>query len=129
MRISFTDRELDVMAVLWARGSGTVAEVRDALADDLARTTVLTVLRVLEEKGYVRHVTEGKAHRYVPTVEPDVAGRSALARILSTMFAGSHELLLAQLVSDRKIDRNKLRQLRAILDARLAVNPGERGDK
>src|SRR5262245_57508380 len=124
MRIAFTDRELDVMAVLWARGSGTVAEVRDALADEFARTTVLTVLRVLEEKGYVRHVAEGKAHRYVPTVEPDVAGKSALARILSTMFAGSHELLLAQLVSDRQIDRKKLKQLRAVLDARLAVNDG-----
>ena len=119
MRIAFTDRELDVMAVLWARGTGTVAEVRDALADDFARTTVLTVLRTLEEKGYVRHVTEGKAHRYVPTVEPDLAGRSALSRILDTMFAGSHELLLAQLVSDRNVDKAKLRQLRAVLDARL----------
>lgn len=119
MRIAFTDRELDVMAVLWARGSGTVAEVRDALADDFARTTVLTVLRTLEEKGYVRHLAEGKAHRYVPTVEPDLAGRSALSRILDTMFAGSHELLLAQLVSDRNVDKAKLRQLRAVLDARL----------
>ena len=119
MRIAFTDRELDVMAVLWARGTGTVAEVRDALADDFARTTVLTVLRTLEEKGYVRHLTEGKAHRYVPTVEPDLAGRSALSRILDTMFAGSHELLLAQLVSDRNVDKAKLRQLRAVLDARL----------
>ena len=119
MRIAFTDRELDVMAVLWARGSGTVAEVRDALADDFARTTVLTVLRTLEDKGYVRHIAEGKAHRYVPTVEPDLAGRSALSRILDTMFAGSHELLLAQLVSDRNVDKTKLRQLRAVLDARL----------
>src|SRR5262249_37168115 len=119
MRVSFTERELDVMAGLWARGSGTVAEVRDALADDFARTTVLTVLRTLEDKGYVRHVAEGKAHRYVPTVEPDLAGRSALSRILDTMFAGSHELLLAQLVSDRNVDKAKLRQLRAVLDARL----------
>lgn len=127
MRIAFTDRELDVMAVLWARGSGTVAEVRDALADDFARTTVLTVLRTLEDKGYVRHVAEGKAHRYVPTVEPDLAGRSALSRILDTMFAGSHELLLAQLVSDRNVDKTKLRQLRAILDARLG--PDEEAER
>ncbi len=124
MKVSFTDRELDIMAVLWARGSGTVAEVRDALADDFARTTVLTVLRVLEDKGYVRHVAEGKAHRYLATVEPHVAGRSALSRILATMFAGSHEHLLAQLVSDRHIDRKKLKQLRAVLDARLAAHGG-----
>jgi predicted transcriptional regulator len=110
------------MAVLWSRGSGTVAEVRDALADDFARTTVLTVLRTLRDKGYVRHVAEGKAHRYVPAVEPDDAGRSALSRILATMFAGSHTLLLTQLVSDRNIDPKKLRQLRAVLDAQLAVH-------
>lgn len=125
MKVTFTDRELDVMAVLWSRGSGTVAEVRDALADDFARTTVLTVLRTLEEKGYVEHRIEGKAHRYVPTVEPDIAGRSALTRILDTMFGGSHEQLLAQLVSDRKINPNKLRKLRAVLDARIALNDDE----
>ena len=125
MKVTFTDRELDVMTVLWSRGSGTVAEVRDALADDFARTTVLTVLRTLEEKGYVEHVAEGKAHRYVPAVEPDVAGRSALIRILDTMFGGSHEQLLAQLVSDRKINPTKLRRLRAILDARIALNDDE----
>ena len=120
MKITFTDRELDVMAVLWARGSGTVSEVRDALAGDFAYTTVLTVLRTLEEKDYVTHVAEGKAHRYMPTVEPDVAGRSAITRIVDTMFAGSPELLLTQLVSDRRLDRKKLKQLRALLDARLA---------
>lgn len=123
MSISFTDRELDVMAVLWKRGSGTVAEVRDALSDEFARTTVLTVLRTLEEKGYVTHVAEGKAHRYVPAVEPDVAGRSAMQRILDAMFGGSAERLLAQLVNDRRIDRKKLQQLREVLDAKL----GDRG--
>ena len=127
MRISFTDRELDVMVVLWNQGSGTVGEVRDALADEFARTTVLTVLRTLEEKGYVTHVPEGKAHRYVPAVEPDAAGKSALHRILDTMFAGSPEKLLAQLVSDRKIDRAKLRQLRAVLDERLGAREGRKG--
>ena len=119
MSISFTDRELDVMAVLWKRGSGTVAEVRDALTDEFARTTVLTVLRTLEEKGYVTHTAEGKAHRYIPAVEPDVAGGSAMRRILDSMFGGSPERLLAQLVSDRRIDRKKLQQLRAVLDDKL----------
>ena len=74
MDISFTDRELDVMAVLWQRGSGTVTEVRDALDDELAYTTVLTVLRTLEDKGYVTHTAEGKAHRYVPAVTQHAAG-------------------------------------------------------
>ena len=119
MKISFTGRELDVMAVLWEKGSGTVTEVREALSEEFAYTTVLSVLRTLEDKGYVKHITEGKAHRYLPTVEPDIAGRSALTRILDTMFAGSPELLLTQLVSDRRLDKKKLKQLRALLDARI----------
>ena len=121
MGISFTDRELDVMAVLWQRGSGTVAEVRDALDDDLAYTTVLTVLRTLEEKGYVTHTAEGKAHRYVPAVTQHAAGGSALSRVLDKIFDGSTELLLTQLVSDRKLDPDELRRLRNLLDERLTV--------
>jgi predicted transcriptional regulator len=132
LAISFTDRELDVMTVLWERGSGTVAEVRESLPNDFARTTVLTVLRTLEEKGYVVHTAEGKAHRYVPTVEPDVAGRTAMGRLLDTMFGGSPERLLAQLMSDRRVDREKLRQLRQLLDERLGQtdrNQAKKGGK
>ena len=61
---TFTDRELDIMAILWERGPSTVAEVRERLSDELAHNTVLTVLRVLEDKGYVSHTEEGKAHRF-----------------------------------------------------------------
>ncbi len=123
MRISFTDRELDVMAVLWDRGSATVADVRERLPDDLAYTTVLSVLRTLEEKGHVDHREEGKAHRYFPLVERRVAGRSALARLIDTVFNGSPELLLTQLVSDRDLSDDQIKKLRRLLDARL------RGDK
>ena len=123
MRISFTDRELDVMAVLWHRGSATVAEVRERLPDDLAYTTVLSVLRTLEEKGHVGHRGEGKAHRYFPLVERRVAGRSALARLIDTVFNGSPELLLTQLVSDRDLSDDQIKKLRRLMDARL------RGDK
>jgi predicted transcriptional regulator len=120
MDISFTDRELDVMAVLWRKGSGTVAEVRDALDDTFAYTTVLTVLRTLEDKGFITHIAEGKAHRYLPAVTPDLAGKSALTRVLDKIFAGSPELLLTQLVSDRKLDTAELKRLRKLLDDRLA---------
>ena len=119
MRISFTDRELDVMAVLWDRGSATVTEVRERLPDDLAYTTVLTVLRTLEEKGHVAHRGEGKAHRYYPLVERRVAGRSALARLIETVFNGSPELLLTQLVTDRDLSEDELKRLRKLMDARL----------
>ena len=123
MRISFTDRELDIMAVLWNRGSATVAEVRERLPDDFAYTTVLSVLRTLEEKGHVGHREEGKAHRYIPLVERRVAGRSALARLIDTVFNGSPELLLTQLVSDRDLTDDQIKNLRRLMDARL------RGDK
>lgn len=119
MRFSFTDRELDVMVVLWDRGSATVAEVRERLPDDLAYTTVLTVLRTLEEKGHVGHREEGKAHRYFPLVERRIAARSALGRLLDTVFNGSPELLLAQLVSDRDLSDDELKRLRKLMDARV----------
>jgi predicted transcriptional regulator len=107
------------MAVLWARGSGTVAEVRESLADSLAYTTVLTVLRTLEEKKFVGHEEEGKAHRYRPLVARERAGRSALSRMVEKLFEGSPELLVTQLVSDRKLSTEEIRRLRRILDERL----------
>jgi BlaI family penicillinase repressor len=119
MEIAFTDRELDLMTVLWERGPSTVAEVRDALEDDLAYTTVLTLLRVLEEKGRVGHTEEGRAHRYHPLVERHAAGRSALRRLTRKLFRGSPELLLTQLVEDRGLTGEELRRMRELLDERL----------
>jgi BlaI family transcriptional regulator, penicillinase repressor len=117
--ISFTPRELDVMSILWRGGSGTVTEVREALAEDLAYTSVLSALQTLEEKGFVRHEPEGRAYRYFPTVAPENAGRSALARIREAVFQGSAELLFAQLVSDRKLKRDELERMRRLLAERL----------
>lgn len=119
MEINFTDRELDVMGVLWDRGPSTVAEVREAMHDELAYTTVLTVLRVLEDKGHVRHEEEGRAHRYHPLVERQAAGTSALRRLTAKLFRGSPELLMTQLVSDRRLTEEELRRIREMLDHRL----------
>jgi len=119
MEISFTERELDVMSVLWELGDATVAEVRERMPVELAYTTVLTVLRVLEEKGHVGHTQEGRAHRYHPLVDREVAGGSALRRIVRKVFRGSPEMLLTQLVSDRELSREELEGLRRRLDERL----------
>jgi len=119
VRISFTDRELDVMSVLWDIGPATVADVRERIADDLAYTTVLTVLRTLEQKGYVGHTEDGRAHRYKPLVKREVAGRTALRRLVEKVFDGSHELLLTQLVSDENLSDEELRRLRKLLAERL----------
>ncbi len=117
--ILFTDRELDVMNVLWEHGAATVAEVRETLHDELAYTTVLTILRTLEEKGYVRHEEAGRAHRYAPAVERRAAEKSALGKMLRKLFQGSPELLLTQLVSDRKLTEDDLKRMRRLIDERL----------
>src|SRR5690606_16929294 len=119
MEIVLYDRELEVMEVLWERGSATVAEVREALADEMAYTTVLTVLRRLEEKGYVSHEEEGRAHRYLPLVERREARESALERLTRRLFQGSPELLLTHLVSHRKLSEGELRRLREFVEGQL----------
>ena len=126
MEVAFTERELDVMGVLWEVGDATVAEVRHRLADELAYTTVLTVLRTLEEKGYVAHEEEGKAYRYRPLVAREAAGKSALKRLLRKVFRGSPELLLTQLVSDRGLTRDEMERMRELLDERLGRSEEER---
>jgi len=117
--IYFPPRELAVMSVLWRLGSASVSEVRDALEEDLAYTSVLSALQTLEEKGYVRHEAEGRAYRYYPTVEAERAGGSALARIRDAIFHGSAERMFAQMVSDKKLGRKELEQMRQLLAERL----------
>ena len=119
MEIQFTARELDVMNALWDRGPSTVAEVRKALEDELAYTTVLTILRILEEKGYVGHEAEGRAHRYQALVERSEAGESALRRLTNRLFSGSRELVLTRLVEDDELTEAELRRMRDLLERRL----------
>lgn len=123
--IYFPPRELAVMSVLWRLGSGTVAEVREALEEELAYTSVLSALQTLEEKGHVRHRSEGRAHRYFPVVEAERAGRSAMERIRESIFQGSAERMFAHLVSDRKLGRAELERMRRLLAERLAEGEEE----
>ncbi len=118
MEIRFTPRELDIMGVLWTDGPSTVAEVREALEDDLAYNTVLTMLKVMGGKGYVSRSREGRADRYTPEVERVAAGESALGRVTERLFGGSPEELLLRLV-DSGLDSDALRRMRDLLDRRL----------
>jgi predicted transcriptional regulator len=124
VEVVFTDRELDVMAVLWDRGPSTVTEVRDRLAEEFAYTTVLTVLRTLEDKGYVGHEEEGRAYRYRSLVPRNEAGSSALRRMVAKYFKGSPEMLLGNLLSDDKLSDRELRRMRDLLEERLRSNGG-----
>jgi len=107
------------MSVLWRLGSASVSEVRDALEEDLAYTSVLSALQTLEEKGFVRHEAEGRAYRYFPTVEAERAGGSALARVRDAIFQGSFERMFAQMVADKKLSRKELERMRQLIAERL----------
>ncbi len=117
--VHFPPRELEVMSVLWRRGSATVTEVRHELDEPLAYTSVLSALQTLEDKGYIRHESEGRAYRYFPTIGAERAGKSALSRIKDAMYQGSAERMFAHLVSDRKLSRDELERMRALLAERL----------
>ncbi len=112
----FTERELDVMSVLWRHGGSTVAQVRDQLEDALAYNTVLTVLRTLEEKGYISHREEGRAYRYFAKVTAEAARQTALGRMLDRLFGGSAELLVTHLVEDRDLSPSEVKRLRGLID-------------
>jgi predicted transcriptional regulator len=116
--IILADREAEIMEVLWDFGPSTVAEVKERVTDDLAYTTVLTILRTLESKGYVTHDPEGKAHRYSALVERDAARRSALRAMAEKFFKGSTAGLLTHLVADEELKPADVRRLRELLGKR-----------
>jgi predicted transcriptional regulator len=123
MEVSFTDREADVMQVLWEHGPSVVTEVRDRLSDPLAYTTVLTILRTLEAKGYVGHQEEKRVHRYFAAVKQQAAQKSALQHLTHKLFNGSAELLFTHLVADQKLTPEQLRRMRKLLK-----DKGDKGD-
>ncbi len=127
--IRFTDRELDLMDVLWAKGSATAAEMQEGLEDDLAYTTVLTVLQTLEEKGYTSSQKEGRAYRFYPEVERDEAGGSALRYLMDKVFRGSPEMMLHGLVDDADLSEEQLDRVRRMLEERLGDRPDPRNEE
>jgi len=98
MELTFTDRQLDLMNILWDRDSATVREAKEALEEDLAYTSVLTVFQTLEKNGHVRHESEGKAYRYFPTVSREEAGRQAVSYLKRRIFQGSATALTETLL-------------------------------
>ncbi len=115
MKISLTDREADIMQVLWDHGPSLVSEVRERLADKLAYTTVLTVLRTLQAKGYVGYEEEGRGHRYFASVKQQAARKNALQHLTDKLFKGSAELLFTHLVSDQKLTPEQIARMRKLL--------------
>jgi predicted transcriptional regulator len=114
--LHLTERELDIMSVLWELGEATVTEVRDRVDPDLAYTSVSTMIRMLEMKGYVSHRRgEGKTHVYFPVIEAEAAGESALSRVMNKIYGGSPIKLLAHLVEHNKLSDKELDRMRDLL--------------
>lgn len=107
------------MDVLWNKGPSTVQHVLEALPikPALAYNSVLTTIRILEKKGYVKHVKDGRAHVYMPVVERQEATRSAISHLVHRFFGNSHEQLVLNILGDESIDREELKHLRQLLAA------------
>jgi predicted transcriptional regulator len=115
---TLTDAELRVMKVLWDKGSGTVQQVLDSITQRpaLAYNSVLTTIRVLERKGYLKHSKDGRAHVFVPMVMEADASRTEIRHLVSRFFRDSHEDLVLNILEERGIDQDELDRLRKMLD-------------
>jgi predicted transcriptional regulator len=117
-----TRAESEIMAVLWRRGGATVHEVLGELERPVAYNTALTLIRILEQKGYVRHETHpdgGRAHLYVPAVPASRARRSHVRDLVDRLFEGRPEDLAAGLLQDERLGRAQLEELRTQIDRAL----------
>ena len=121
---TLTDGEARLMNVLWKKRRATVADVLTALPKKpaVAYNTVQTMLRILEEKGYVAHEQEGRAFVYRPLVEQTVARRRALGHLVRSLFDGSPSLLVLNVLKDEQIDAEELARLRRLIDDAEPVN-------
>jgi len=123
---TLTAAEHRIMEVLWELDSATVAEVTSAVGQPpLAYTTVLTTLRTLERKGYVRHKVQGRAFVYLPAVNRDEVRRGVVGYVLREFFDDSPRALMLNLLASERIDRNELKRLRSMIDA-AALEEGRR---
>jgi predicted transcriptional regulator len=112
--ITLTPAELRLMKVLWTRGESAVSDMVSATADDgqLAYTSVLTTIRILEQKGYVEHRQEGRAFLYSACIGEQEASRSEVRHVLQRFFGNSRERLLLSLLGDDEITPDELRRLK-----------------
>ena len=107
-----TQREAEIMEILWREGSAAADRIRQELPDDPHDSTVRTLLRILETKGYVKHVVRGKAFVYRPAVRKASAERKAVVNVLKRFFGGSAEALVLRLIEDEQLTPDQLEQLR-----------------
>ena len=124
-----TRAESEIMKVLWERQSATVHEVVGALPRAVAYTTALTLLRILEQKGYVRHESHpagGRAHLYRPVASASKTRLLHVRDLVDRLFGGRSEQLVVGLLDDDALTRGELERLRSVIDARLKAEGSAR---
>jgi predicted transcriptional regulator len=116
---TLTEAELRIMNALWQKGHGTVQQVLEWLPGQppLAYNSVLTTIRILEKKGYVGHLKDGRAHVYQPLIGRQEASRSEIRHLVNRFFKNSHEALLLNILRDDEINDEELYRLREMLRA------------
>jgi predicted transcriptional regulator len=114
---TLTEAELRIMRILWARGESLVSDLVAAMPEEtpLAYTSVLTTVRILEQKGYVRHRQEGRAFLYRPRVAEHEAIRSEVSHVLHRFFGNSREQLMLTLLGDGEITQDELQRLKSAI--------------
>jgi predicted transcriptional regulator len=115
---TLTEAELRIMNVLWDKGPATVHEVLQALPPkpNLAYNSVLTIIRILETKGYVKHVKDKRAHIYMSKIDRENATRFEIRHLVSRFFGNSHERLLLNILEESSIDAEELARMRELLE-------------
>jgi predicted transcriptional regulator len=116
--LTLTEAELRLMKVLWERGESTVNDIATALPQKnaLAYNSVLTTIRILEQKGYVQHRKEGRAFLYIPLVAEEEAGISEVRQVLRRFFGDSREKLMLSLLGDSEVTPEELQRLRDAIE-------------
>ena len=127
---TLTEAELRLMDVLWLKGPSTVQHVLEALPKkpSLAYNSILTTIRVLEKKGYLKHIKDGRAHVYMPLVKREEASRSEIRHLVNRFFKDSHEMLVLNILENRGVDAAELKKLRLLLEE-TESNGNGRNDK
>ena len=118
-----TEREAQLMDVIWTLGEGTADQIRQNLAEELHDSTVRTQLRILESKGYVSHMTRGKSYVYRPSVPRVEAQRSAVRSFLSRLFSGSAEDLVLRLLEEEVLTPQQLAEIQQSIRPRRSRRP------
>jgi BlaI family penicillinase repressor len=124
---TFTDRELEIMRVIWERGEATAKEVQEALPGERHYNTVLTIIRILERKGHLTHRAAGKAHVYRAKAKQEKSQRRVLSHLIKQVFGGSAAAMVLHLVETSDLSSAELQEVKEKVAERTAAIKARRG--